>query len=80
MSAEPAATGSNTVDDTQQEAAAAGRDTVTTSNDLPGVYCPVCVMWLNELQWDEHLQGRKHFKNVRRAARAERRQQEAAAR
>ena len=33
----------------------------------PAVYCETCQMWLNgQEQWDDHVGGKKHRKNVRR--------------
>ena len=35
------------------------------------MYCPVCLLWLNgPAQWEDHQQGKKHHKSLRRAARA----------
>ena len=40
---------------------------------LLGVKCRVCNRWLNgQIQFDEHLQCKRHFKALRKAARAER--------
>ena len=40
------------------------------ANDDGAIWCPICEMWLSgPAQWEDHLIGKKHRKNVVRASR-----------